>query len=197
MSQILVIGEDKLCCTLGERLVAAALPTWKLAAPPIDTGGITKLVPNLPRYIQQATHVQPVLCIADTDNKCAKKLLSAWRPSHTPNSFLLRLAVTEAESWVLADRRGFADIFRVAMNKLPANLDDEQDPKRLILSLIANSKKRLFRDDMISQSDRSKPGAGYNFHLSTFVRSHWDIQRATEHSPSLRRALAACLSLNC
>ena len=43
MTQILVVGEDALCCALGERLVAACLPGWKLAQTSIDTKGVTKL----------------------------------------------------------------------------------------------------------------------------------------------------------
>ncbi|WP_155627964.1 hypothetical protein [Burkholderia vietnamiensis] len=196
MSQILVVGEDRLCCVLGEQLVAAALPTWKLAGPSIDAGGVTKLVPSFQRYAEQATYVQPVLCIADTDGKCAAELIEAWRPNHAPNGFVIRLAVTEAESWVLADRQGFADAFHISKNKLPSNLDDEPDPKRLLLNLIAKSRKRSFRDDMISQTDRSKPGAGYNVHLSDFVRSHWNIQRAMGHSRSLNRAFRCVLRLD-
>ena len=66
MKRILVVGEDALCCALGEKLVAAALPGWSLAGPAIDTKGVTKLIPALPRYSEQAQFVQPVLCIADT-----------------------------------------------------------------------------------------------------------------------------------
>ncbi|MEJ0002375.1 MAG: hypothetical protein WDN30_00025 [Pararobbsia sp.] len=178
MNRILAVGEDRLCCALGERLVSAALPTWQLAASPIDTGGVTKLIPSLSRYAKQATYVQPVLCIADTDGKCPLELVGDWLPNHAPNNLMLRLAVVEAESWVLADRRGFSDAFQVALNKLPVNLDDEPDPKRFRLNLISKSRKRSFRDDMISQTDRSKPGAGYNVHLGEFVRSRWNVQKA-------------------
>ncbi|SEE12364.1 hypothetical protein [Paraburkholderia caballeronis] len=196
MSRILVVGEDALCCALGEKLVAAALPDWRFAAPSIDAKGITKLVPNLPRYAEQAAHVQPVLCIADTDGRCALDLMAAWRPENARQHFILRLAVAEAESWVLADRPGFAEAFQVTMNKLPAILDDEPDPKRLLLTLMAKSRKRIFRDEIVSQTDRNKQGAGYNVHLGKFVRSSWNIRRACDHSPSLNRALRSLQSLD-
>lgn len=67
MPRLLVIGEDLLCCALGERIVEQCLPGWTLASPPINTGGITKLRVALPRYAMQARHVQPVFCLADTD----------------------------------------------------------------------------------------------------------------------------------
>ena len=74
MSRILVVGEDTLCCALGERLVAACLPDWQLAQPSIDTKGVTKLQPSLPRYLSLARSLHPVLCIADTDGQCAVEL---------------------------------------------------------------------------------------------------------------------------
>lgn len=195
MSQILVVGEDALCCALSEKLIAAALPSWTLAANPVNTRGITRFVPAIPRYADQAQHVQPVLCVADTDGRCAIDLLAEWVPIHAPTSLIVRLAVTEAESWVLADRSGFAGSFHIPLNKIPAVTDDIADPKRLLLNLVSRSRSRTFRDEMISATDSSKAGTGYNFHLCDFVHSTWDAQNAREHSPSLERALRRLESL--
>lgn len=109
------------CVALGERLVVAGLPGWQLARPSIDTKGVTKLVPALPRYVEQATHVQPVLCIADTDDQCAVTLRAKWLPNANHARFVLRLVQSEAESWLLADREGFAKALAVPLNKLPQN----------------------------------------------------------------------------
>ncbi len=188
MSRILVVGEDTLCCALGERLVAACLPDWQLAQPSIDTKGVTKLQPSLPRYLSLARSLHPVLCIADTDGQCAVELRAKWLPQ-AHERFVLRLAITEAESWVLADRQGFAQALEVPLNKLPQCPDEESDPKRLILTLVKKSKIRQFRDEVVSSADPSKPGTGYNLHLGAFVRGQWDAKRAVEHSPSLARAV--------
>lgn len=188
MSRILVVGEDTLCCALGERLVAACLPDWQLAQPSIDTKGVTKLQPSLPRYLSLARSLHPVLCIADTDGQCAVELRAKWLPQ-AHERFVLRLAITEAESWVLADRQGFAQALEVPLNKLPQCPDEESDPKRLILTLVKKSKIRQFRDEVVSSTDPSKPGTGYNLHLGAFVRGQWDAKRAVEHSPSLARAV--------
>lgn len=188
MSRILVVGEDTLCCALGERLVAACLPDWQLAQPSIDTKGVTKLQPSLPRYLSLARSLHPVLCIADTDGQCAVELRAKWLPQ-AHERFVLRLAITEAESWVLADRQGFAQALEAPLNKLPQCPDEESDPKRLILTLVKKSKIRQFRDEVVSSADPSKPGTGYNLHLGAFVRGQWDAKRAVEHSPSLARAV--------
>jgi hypothetical protein len=188
MSRILVVGEDALCCALGERLVAACLPGWQLAQTSIDTKGVTKLQPSLPRYLDLARNLHPVLCIADTDGQCAVEWLGRWLPQ-AHDSLVMRLAITEAESWVLADRQGFAQTLEVPLNKLPQCPDEESDPKRLILTLVKKSKIRLFRDEVVSSNDPSKPGTGYNLHLGAFVRSRWNARRAAQHSPSLARAV--------
>lgn len=195
MKQILVVGEDPLTCALGEQLVKELLPGWVMALPPINTKGITKLVPELPRFIQQATHVQPVLCIADTDGKCPKELLSAWLPQVTPGKFSLRLAVSEAESWLIADRKALAEYFEIAEKHLSKLPDEEGDPKRHMLNLARKSKKRDLRIEMISPTDSSKQGSGYNPHLRQFVRMHWSAQRAANNSPSLARAIRGITNL--
>lgn len=195
MKRILVVGEDALCCALGERLVAACLPDWKLARASIDTGGVTNLKADLSRYSQQAQHVQPVLCVADTDGQCAAKLRKKWLTRTASNRLLLRLAVTEAESWLLADREGFSQALNVALSKLPHRPDEESDPKRLIVTLAHKSKSRLIREEVVSGADRSKPGIGYNQHLCAFAQKQWDVQRAARASPSLARAVGRLKTL--
>lgn len=189
MKRILVVGEDGLCCALGERLVATCLPEWQLAGTSIDTRGRTRLAPALPRYAQQALHVQPVLCVADTDGDCAVDLAAAWLSRQAPPALLLRLAVTEAESWLIADREGLAQTLAIPQNRLPHRPDEEPDPKGLIVAQAARSSLRVIREELVSATDRNKPGTGYNLHLCGFARSRWEARRAAERSPSLARAV--------
>lgn len=188
VKRILVVGEDALCCALGEQLVSAALPGWTLAGRPIDTKGVTKLIPALPRYAEQAEFVQPVLCIADTDGQCVKEWLRKNTPVHRHKNLLVRLAVSEAESWLLADQEGFAQGLQVEKRKLPRSPDDVLDAKFTVLQMLAKSKQRYIRDEAVSRIDRARQGPGYNIHLSNFVRSSWSAERARLSSPSLERA---------
>lgn len=150
---------------------------------------MTRLVKALPRYIEQSRYVQPVLCVADTEGRCAVRLLGEWLPREVPERFLLRLAVSEAESWILADRSALADHFEIPAERIPPRPEELPDPKRKLLELARRSGRRLIRQEVVSAQDASKPGPGYNQHLRDFVTRYWDARRAAERSPSLARAL--------
>lgn len=187
MTRMFVIGEDSLCCALGERLIIEIMG-WQLAQPAVNTRGVSKLVSALPRYVNLA-RLHPVLCVADTDGKCAKQLRSEWLPKIVPSRFSLRLAVVEAESWVLADPDALASFLKVPANRIPADPDAIVDPKLAVLNLAARSRDKLVRSEVVSSIDGSKPGAGYNIHLEEFARRHWNPRRAAQRSPSLARAV--------
>lgn len=193
MNRLYVIGEDALCCALGNKLVDDVLG-WQLAQPAVNTNGVTKLKPALSRYLGLAK-VHPVLCIADTDGKCALHMIKEWLPRNASADFLLRFAVAESESWLLADSESLAQCFQVPEGKLPANPDDEMDAKRTLLGLARRSKRKMIRDEVVSHTDPNKPGAGYNVHLGEYVTAHWRPLVAATRSPSLARAIRRLESL--
>jgi len=196
VKQILVVGEDVLCCAFGEKLAHAVLPNWMLARESINTKGITKLVPSLSRYQEQARHIQPVICIADTDRRCPVELLAQWLENHKEPRFIFRLAVAEAESWLLADRETLAEFLAVPVGKIPDRPDELADPKREVLALARRSRRRLIRTEVVSSSDFSKPGNGYNIHLGEYIRTHWRALQAAKRSPSLARAIRSIRTLD-
>jgi hypothetical protein len=195
VKQVLVVGEDALCCTLGERLALTLLPNWTLARESINTRGITKLVPSLSRYLEQAQHIQPIICIADTDGRCPVDLLKAWLRGRDDIRFVFRLAVAEAESWLLADRESLANFFGVSVAMIPSRPDEVANPKREVLSLAQRSRRRPIRSEVVSSLDPSKPGTGYNLHLCEYVRTHWRALLAAAQSPSLAKAIQGIRTL--
>ncbi|HEX4462106.1 MAG TPA: hypothetical protein VIA18_29220 [Polyangia bacterium] len=188
-----MIGEDALCCALGERIVAEV--GLSMAQPAINKRGITRLLPELRRYSNLANQT-PVLCVADTDGGCVVKILKDNMPPNAPAQFLFRLAVSESESWLLADRGEISKFLGVSMSSVPKDPDDVRDAKRLVLSLAAKSSLRQIREELVSSEDRTRPGSGYNVHLCRFVLNHWRIPEAASASPSLRRAVQSIKRLN-
>ncbi len=187
MPSSFVIGEDALCCALGSKLVREVL-RWDVALPVINTKGVTKLRPAIPRYLP-LSRVSPVLCIADTDGGCAMVMVQQWMSAQVAQNFLLRFAVAESESWVLADSEALALYFEVSVDRLPRCPDDEADAKRTLLKLASRSKRRDIRMEMVSTEDPSRPGVGYNAHLSDFISLYWRPREAAVRSPSLARAV--------
>jgi hypothetical protein len=110
-------------------------------------------------------------------------------PASAADTFFLRLAVPESESWVLADRERAASFFGVSIAQIAAQPEALPDPKREVLRLARKSSVRRVREEVVSQVDINKQGSGYNVHLCDFVRSAWRVNRAAERSPSLARAV--------
>lgn len=191
MTSIVVVGEGALCCSLGESLVAQCLPGWTLPLAAIDTRGVIKLRASLLRYHGQLVHLYLVLCVADTDRACAVEMRSKWLPDGTHRNFLLRLAVCEADAWVLADRAGFAKAFGVSRASVPRDPEALADAKREVLRLAVRSSRRVIRDEVPAVGEATRPGFGYRQHLCAFVRKTWNAANAAQHSPSLARAVMA------
>ena len=102
---------------------------------------------------------------------------------------MLRLAVSEAESWLLADRVAVADFFEIAEKLVTTQPEEEINPKRHLLNLAKRSRNRILRSEIVSATDSSKQGAGYNQHLCNFVKTRWSPLRAAPNAPSLKRAI--------
>lgn len=188
-----LVGEDSLCCELGAKLVAEALPRWHVAPPPIDSGGVTKLVMALPRYAESARHGSPLLCIADSDRQCPVDWLEQNLKRRLRHGrFLLRLAVPEAEAWVLADHDGMTRHFRTPARKLPPAPDAVADAKRELMHLVQAYAPAAIRREMVAKakSGELRRSSGYNAHLRQFAVQTWNPARAAGRSESLARALS-------
>lgn len=196
MSQVILVGEDTLCCALGLRLVAHALPGWTVPIDPIVAGGVTKLAPELPRYQAVAQRGPCVLCIADSDQHCPVELVASWLGPHPSAArFVLRLAVREAESWVLADRAGMNRHFKVPLGKLPRQPDELADPKTDLLRCVARYAPMALRREMVHQGTPLRRGVGYKAGLRSYMANTWGPERAAVQSPSLQRALIGIAGL--
>jgi len=138
----------------------------------------------------KASEFIPFFVLTDLDRyECAPTMIAEW-VDFTPHSNLIfRIAVREVESWILADREGFADFLGISPVRIPDNPDALQDPKQILINLAARSRKRNIREDIVPTSDFARIGPNYNGRLMEFVLGNWDIERAASRSDSLRRAL--------
>ena len=126
----------------------------------------------------------------DSPRDCPPRLIRSWTRGTLNPRFFFRVAVMEVESWVMADRIGFAAFLSVPSHRIPSPTDNILNPKEFLLSLARRSKKKAVRDALVpAQGATLSVGNEYNAILSEFVREHWNLERAATASPSLKRTL--------
>ena len=152
-------------------------------------GGSGYLRSRLKAFCEMA-RVRPLLIATDLDTApCPAVLRDNWMGIYDqPTNFLFRVAVREVESWLLADHAAVVTLLGAfAARHLPDNPDALRDPKNHLLQ-IAQRAPREVRADLCAPSGAlARQGLGYNVRLCGLVREHWNPERASLRSESLRR----------
>lgn len=160
-------------------------------------GNIEKKTADYACLADDATAVLVLTDFMDSKSPCPiaarKRYLEKCTSVIHPN-FLLRFAVNELESWLLADHRNFARLLGVRANKIASQPDMLPDPKRHIAELARLSRQEAIKKDLISVTGRQ--GKRYLPIMEKFVNEDWDIGAAMRRSPSLNRCVARLRSLN-
>jgi len=137
----------------------------------------------------QASVVNPHFMLTDLDNyECPVALKADWIDFELKTNFIFRIAVREVESWILADRSGFAKFLNISLSNLPLNPDLEADPKNTLIQLAKRTKRREVREDIVPVNRNAVIGPNYNGCLTEFVYNNWSIDNALKQSESLKRA---------
>ena len=144
------------------------------------------------RAFNSAAKGTPFLVLSDLEAECAPIQIKEWLPIPKHHNLLFRIAVREIESWLLADRAGFASFLSIKREFIPKNVDEINDPKQVLINLAKRSRKRALRQAIVPIPDRTaRVGPDYNGQLSSFVFGAWNIVEAMENSESLRRTVKA------
>ncbi len=186
MSPVILATEDALSEAIGFRLLSEIN---------VDVNGIQCVRKDGAGYLHSKidnwkalARLRPVLLITDLDRvTCAPHMRRRWLGnSPTPGNLLMRIAVREIESWILADHEAMRMLVG-ARGKLPASPDELPDPKSHLLQ-IAKHAPRDIRTDMIKAKGAvASQGIGYNARLRHLVMSSWSADRAALRSQSLAR----------
>ncbi len=186
MPSIVLATEDALSEAVALRLVSEA---GLIVSQCLRRDGSGYLRQRVQSFLEMARR-GPVVVFADLDrSRCPATLIADWlgpRPMHP--KLLIRIAVREIESWVLADSEAIARLLRQAVRVVPRAPDELADPKRTLLRLAARAPRRI-RDDLVAARGAiASQGLNYNSVISSFVATDWDPVRAAVRSPSLCRA---------
>jgi len=158
--------------------------------------GISYIKEKVDGFNQMAQGV-PLLTLvdlADIDIDCPAEVVSQWVPHRNPK-MLLRVVVSEIESWLLADRIGIARFLGVRVSQVPYHSEDLDDPKKSLVDLARSSRETMKRDLVPEDPTQNDQGPGYTSTMRSFVYEKWDIEAAAERSESLRRCLSAVRDL--
>jgi len=192
-----LITEGILEIAVGTRLINHC--EHELGTPYHNLKGAGQIQQKAHLYIPLTSCGAAVLVLTDfTDSKCSCATEALCKYCHgktLPHPFLMRFAVQELESWLLADTN-LADFLVIPANKLPANPETESDPKRFLINLARKSNSSTIIKKIVpSKNHGSKVGLEYTSALSDFILNHWDIENAMTKSPSLARCVAKLRSL--
>jgi hypothetical protein len=185
MVGICLATEDSLSEVVGLRLVAETGLEVSLC---LRKGGNGYLRSRIQSFCE-ISRQHPVLLITDLDRgQCPAALIGDWfRERQRPDDFLVRVAVREIESWLLADHAAMAGFMGIASRSLPRSPDGLIDPKAHLISL-ARTGTRDVREALVPDVRAiAAQGVGYNSRLTEFVRESWQPARAALRSPSLAR----------
>ncbi len=180
--------EDALTESLFSKILAT-IPTAYATQTIYNRGGYGYLRQNINGFNNAARGI-PFLAGTDLDtHECPVVLIQQWltRPKH--ENLLIRVAVREAEAWVLADTENLADFLGIRSALVPEEVELIPDPKRELIQLARRARKREIREDICPPIDStSRVGPNYNARLDAFVL-WWDPNAARERSQSLARTI--------
>lgn len=198
VKKIAVVAEDRLTQAVLHKCISEVLPAYSVVRTEVKSGR-GNVQRELGAYSALA-QVMPVLIGVDLDgDECAPTLLGGWGRLPPQAGLLLRIAVREIESWVLADQRRIANFIGAAPNEVPRRPDELADPKRSLLELARAHAGTELKADLVPRNyDASYPriGPAYNLRLSAFVAKKWRPHVARQKSASLERAMVALEQLD-
>lgn len=141
------------------------------------------------RGFNEASKHLPFVVVTDLDRSpCPPALIDDWIDFSLSSSMMFRIAVVEAEAWLLADRNGFGKYLCIPTNKIPHNSEEISNPKEFIVSVARKSRNKTLRVDMVPEGT-SVVGPGYNLRMVDFISRYWDVEEALTHSRSLKKAV--------
>jgi hypothetical protein len=138
-----------------------------------------------------ASRGTPFLIGTDLDTyDCPPRLIADWLLQPRHHNLLLRVAVREAEAWVLADKDNLASYLGIRPSMIRDDVEAIQDAKGELIRLASRSRRRTLREDICPGPNSTRVvGPNYNARLATFVRQLWDPNSARQRAASLSRTI--------
>lgn len=163
--------------------------------------GVNNLLKKLPAYNQSARFC-PWFALGDLDQKpCAPSphhdMIQIFPGGQQPGLHIC-IAVRAVEAWFMADGGLLARHLPIPQGKIPAQPEELNNPKRIMMDLARQSRSSAVRNDMVPSANSGRsvgPGYDYTASMIEFVQDKWRPVQASQTAPSLARALTCCRAL--
>ncbi|MGB9746181.1 MAG: DUF4276 family protein [Bacteroidales bacterium] len=186
MMEVQLVVEDKLQDAVLKCILQKFQPQIVLR-PTAGLRGIEYIKGKIDGY-HRASKFCPYIVLVDLDKEeCAPDLIRKWLKSPKINSFYLRIAVSEVEAWLMADRKGFSKFLSIPIDLIPTDTETILNPKESLISWARKSRKKKIKG--LIPKGTSSIGPEYNRLLSEFIFNYWNINEACKHNDSLRRTV--------
>jgi hypothetical protein len=197
--EVYIAGEDDATKAIIKRALAYCSDKIEIISELPARGGQVK---SQISAFNKLSETHPVVLLIDADAAtCAPLLLNELIRDKNKN-FILNIAVDEAEAWLMADREGFAEYFKLELDDMPVSHKTKQGGRKelaemsfaykssmyLTHELIRKSKNSAFIQQLAPKKHAAK-GPEYNSCMLPFIQDKWDIDNARKNSDSLNRMI--------
>lgn len=199
---VYIVGEDSATKEIIKRVIGFCSAEINIIAELPARGGQIKK--DILKF-NELSKSFPVVLLTDLDSfNCAPEMIRKLI-GETPKekSFILNIAIDEAEAWLMADREGFSRYFHVPVQliPLPSSVRFKNNSYRnemvfdykaslyMMHRIIPNSTKEEIIKQLLPIKG-SKKGPEYNSAIEPFIRDHWNIENAMLNSNSLVRMIS-------
>jgi hypothetical protein len=151
--------------------------------------GVTYVIDKAPAFAVRGEYSNLLILadFMDLKQACPPEARAKLVPN-APDRTLVRLAVNEIESWLLASRAELAHYFNISPARIPAEPDKVPDPKQTLVNLARASGRGRIRSMFVPKAGVSSAvGEGYVDGFQEFMKEHWSMASAAAASPSFAR----------
>ena len=202
--EIDIVGEDPVTQSMIERLLKEYRSDITIKNRlPARGGQIQNLAP---KYNALGS---PVFLLTDLDSyNCPPQLIKKWfGEENISNELLFRIAQEEAETWLMADRKGFSKWLSVDENLIPELklIDKKKGISEIIfpikpslfmmMRIASHSTNKKLKEDLTPKKGAGK-GPAYNSAMLPFIEKKWNIENAASNSYSLTKAIERLKNFN-
>jgi hypothetical protein len=203
--KVYIVGEDPVTSAIIKRVLGYCADDFEIIAELPARGGQVKS--KIPEF-NKLSETYPVILLIDLDDyNCAPQLIEKLISNKNDN-FIFNIAVDEAEAWLMADREGFANYFKIKLDNIPSSHQTRQGGRKALTEMNFEYKSSFYlthtlieksRNSAFVQQLRPKKGATkgpeYNSCMLPFIENTWDINNARQNTDSLNRMVVRLQNL--